>query len=162
MSCNARSAMEDLDGAHRDPHPHGLAQERVRYGVVMPLDLDVIIEADLARLPFCIDVRLDRQRLKRGPLDLVEQCTPARSQMPRHASIELCGELADGSVDLGEREEALMAQLGDDPSRCNLYCHLDLGFIAWLSWTCRHDGGVVVNRHLCIGSVHRRLVEACF
>src|SRR6202008_3686310 len=118
-------------------------------------------EADLARLPFCIDVRLGWQRLKRRPLDLVEQCTSAGSQMPRHASIELCGELADGGVHLGEREEGLMAQLGDDPSCCNLHCHLDFGFVAWLSWTCRHDGGVVVSRHLSIGSIHRRLVEAC-
>jgi len=45
----------------------------------MPLDLDVVIEADPAFLPFCVEVGLDRQRSERGTLDLVEQRTPAGS-----------------------------------------------------------------------------------
>src|SRR5262245_49102781 len=60
MSRDPLAAMEDLDGARRDPYPHGLAQQRVWHRVVMPLDFDVIIEADLALLPFRVKVGLDR------------------------------------------------------------------------------------------------------
>jgi hypothetical protein len=94
--------------------PHGLAQQRVRHRVVLPLDFDVIIEADLAFLPFRLDVGLNRQRLERGAFDLIEQRPPASSEVPRHASVELRNEITNGGVDLGKREEALMAQLGDD------------------------------------------------
>ena len=80
--------------------------------------------------------------------------------MPRHAGIELHDQFADGRVDLGEREEALMAQFGDDPAGRYLYRHLDFSLVARFSRTCRNDGGVVVRRHLGIGAVHRRLVEA--
>jgi hypothetical protein len=71
------AAMEHLDGARRDPRPHRLAQQRVRHRVVMPLDFDVVIEADPAFLPFRVEVGLDRQRLEGGALDLVEQRAPA-------------------------------------------------------------------------------------
>ena len=80
MSRDPLAAMENLDGARRDPHPHRLAQERVRHGVVMPLDFDVVIEADLAFLPFRVEVRFDRQLLERRTLKLVEQRTPAPSR----------------------------------------------------------------------------------
>src|SRR6266540_7510713 len=106
MSCDPLAAMEDLDGACRDPYPHRLAQQRVRHRVVMPLDLDVVIEADPAFLPFRVEVGLDRQLLERGVLDLLEQNTPAGSQMSRHAGVEVRDQFPDGCVDLGQREEA--------------------------------------------------------
>ena len=70
--------MEDLDRARRDPRPRLLAQQRVRHRVVVPLDLDVVVEADPAFLPFRVDVGLGRQRLERRTLELIEQLAPAR------------------------------------------------------------------------------------
>ena len=46
----------------------------------MPLDFDVVIEADPASLPFRVKIGLDRQLLERGALDLIEQRTPAGPQ----------------------------------------------------------------------------------
>jgi hypothetical protein len=43
----------------------------------MPFDFDVIIEADVAFVPFRVDVGLNRQRLERGAFDLIEQRSPA-------------------------------------------------------------------------------------
>jgi hypothetical protein len=92
---------------------HGVADYALggRHRVIMPFDFDVIIEADLAFLPFRIDVGLDRQRLEGGAFDLIEQCSPAGSEVPRHARIELRDEITNGSVNLGKREEALMRSL---------------------------------------------------
>jgi hypothetical protein len=73
--------------------------------------------------------------------------------MPRHAVVELRHQLADGSVNLVEREEAPIAQFGDDPARRHLHRHFHLGLIARLPGTLRNNGRVVVSRHLRIGAV---------
>jgi len=41
----------------------------------MPLDFDVVIEADPAFLPFRVKIGLDRQLIECGALDLIEQRT---------------------------------------------------------------------------------------
>src|ERR1700741_1126884 len=92
------AAMEHFDGVRRDAYPHRLAQQSMRHGVVMVFDFDVIIEGDLAFLPFRVDVRLDGQWLEGWAFDLIEQRTPTRSQVPCHPVIELRGQLADGRV----------------------------------------------------------------
>jgi len=45
MGRHAFTAMEHLDRAGRDPRPQRLAQQRVRDGVMVPVDLDVVVEA---------------------------------------------------------------------------------------------------------------------
>ena len=80
--------------------------------------------------------------------------------MPRHAIVELRDQFGDGGVQLGEREEAPIAQLGDDPAGRHLHRHFDLGLVARPVRPRRHNGRVVVGRHLGIGAVDRRLVEA--
>src|SRR5438477_6982535 len=52
---------------------------------VMSLDLDMIVETDLALVQFRIKVRFDWQRLERGALDLIKQRTPASSQVSHHS-----------------------------------------------------------------------------
>src|ERR1700692_2380907 len=162
MSRDPIAAMEDLDGARRDPCPHLLAQQRVRHRVIMPFDFDVVIEADPAFLPLRIKIGFDRQLLERGALDLLEQRTPAGPQMPRHAIVELRDQFPDGGVELDQREEASIAQLRDDPTSRNLNPNFNFGFILRAAWTGWNYCGAVVMRHLGIGAVHRRLVEARF
>src|SRR5277367_3955061 len=162
MSRDSIAAMEDLDGARRDPYPHLLAQQRVWHRVIMPLDFDVVVEADPAFLPLRVNIGLDRQLLERGALDLLEQRTPAGPQMPRHAIVELRDQLPDGGVKFSQREEAPIAQLRDHPTSRNLNPNLNLRFILRAAWTCWNYCGAVVMRHLSIGAVHRRLVEARF
>jgi len=94
----------------------------------MVIGFDVIIERDFAFLAFCVEIRLDRQRLECWALNVIEQCTPARSQVPRHAGVELRHQLTDGSVDLEQREELPIAQLGGDPARRYLHRDFHLGF----------------------------------
>src|SRR3979490_1158205 len=136
MSRDPVAAMEDLDGTRRDPCRYLLAQQRVRHGVIMPLDFDVVIEADPAFLPFRVKIGIDRQLLERGGLDRIEQRTPAGPQMPPHAVVELRGQFPYGSVELGQEEEALETQLAGDPTSRNLNRNFNFRFITRLSWTC--------------------------
>ena len=129
MRGDALAAMKHLDRAGRDPRPHRLAQQCVRHRVVVLLDLDVIVEAGAAFLPFGVSVGLRRQLFERRPLQVIEQRAPARPQMPRHTVVERRHQLGDGGVQLAEREEAAIAQFGDDPARRHLHgdFHLRLG-----------------------------------
>ena len=80
--------------------------------------------------------------------------------MARRAIVDLRDQLGDGRVQCREREELLVAQLGDDEASCHLHRNFDLGFVPRPIRPRRHNGGVVVGRHLSVGAVDRRLVEA--
>src|SRR4051794_38166169 len=73
MRSNALAVVEDFDRARGDARPNFLTQQLVRDRVVVLVDFDVIIETDPALLPFGKDVWLNRQRLERGALPLLEQ-----------------------------------------------------------------------------------------
>ena len=80
--------------------------------------------------------------------------------MTRHTVIDLCDKFGDGRVQCSEREELSVAQLGDDEASRHLHRNFDLGLVTRPVRPRRHNGGVVVGRHLGIGAVDRRLVEA--
>ena len=60
MRRNPLAVMEDLDRLGREPRPEPLLQQLVRDRVVVPVDLDMVVEADLALLPLGVLVRLRR------------------------------------------------------------------------------------------------------
>ena len=93
----------------------------------MLLDLDVIIEADAALLPGGELERLGRQGLQRGSFDVVEQARAAGAEMPGDAIVESRDAVTNGLVQLGQREEPDIAQLGDDPACRQENADLDLG-----------------------------------
>src|SRR5450631_1933134 len=158
MSRDSITAMEDLDGVRRDPCPHLLAQQRVRHRVIMPLDFDVVVEADPAFLPLRVNIGLDRQLLECGALNLVEQRAPAGPQMPRHAIVELRDQFPDGDVEFGQREEAPIAELRDNPTSRNLDSNFNFRFILRAEWTRRNYCGAVVmpSRRRCGSPPARR------
>src|SRR6266446_8207274 len=71
--------------------------------------------------------------------------------MPGYAVVQRCDTITDRCVQLDEREEPDVAQLGDNPARRDLHGDLDLRLVARFSRPCRHDGRVVVHRHFGIG-----------
>ena len=107
MRGDALAAMEDFDRARRDARPHLLAQQLVRHRVVVLLDLDVIVEPDPALLPLGEDVGLGRQRLEGRALQLLEQRSSARAEMPRHRLLSCVTISAMAAFEPGEREEAV-------------------------------------------------------
>ena len=89
MCSHALAAKEDLHRARRDPRPHLLAEQLVRHGVIVLLNLDVIVEPDPAFLPLRESVWLRRQHLQHWPLQRLEQRSAARTEMPRYAIVKL-------------------------------------------------------------------------
>src|SRR5207237_7116879 len=85
---DAIAAMEQLDGTRGDPRPQRLAQQPMRHRVVVLLDLDVIIEAGLALLPFGVDVRCRRERLQSWSISRVEPRPAAHAQMRGRAVVQ--------------------------------------------------------------------------
>jgi hypothetical protein len=67
--------------------------------------------------------------------------------------IELGQERQDRTVQLGQGEEAAVAEPGQDPTFDHLHRDLDLGFVAGLAHAGRHDGGAEVAGHLLLGRV---------
>src|ERR1700680_1295107 len=61
MAGDPLSAVEDLDRGRGDPRLDLLADQLVRYAVIMLADLDVVIEADPAALPLGIFIGFVRQ-----------------------------------------------------------------------------------------------------
>ena len=127
----------------------------------MALDIDVVVDADTAHAPFGEDIRLGRQGLERRPVELFEQL-PARDAEPtdRPLLVEPLEQLADRRVQLGEAVEPPIAQPTDEPALDDQHASFDLGLVARPSWPGRQHGGAVMRRHLGIGSVDLRLVQA--
>src|SRR3984957_8553601 len=94
-------------------------------------DLDVIIEAGPALLPLGVDVGLSRQWLQRWLVQCLKQRAAARAEMPGDTVVQRCDTITDRCVQLDEREEPDVAQLGDNPPRRDL--HGGLCLVARLS-----------------------------
>src|ERR1700721_1497886 len=114
MDGDAIAVMENLDRPRGYPRPQRLAQQRMRYRIIMTSDLDMIVETRPALLPFGVDVRRCWKRLQGQSVCRVEQGAPARAQMPRHAVVECYQALPDRRVQLRQREEPAVPELGND------------------------------------------------
>ena len=113
---DALAFMEDLDGALGDPGPEFLPSQGMGHRIVMLGDLDMIIEAGAAFLPFGVLVCLARQRLQRRLVECLEQLPAGCAQVFCDAPVHLFQQFMDGLVQLGEAEEAAIAQPGQDPT----------------------------------------------
>ena len=80
---DAPAAMEQLDGLGGDPRLDLLADQLMRDRVVVPGDLDVVVDAGSAFLPLGILVGPAGQRLA-GPADrsCSKQCAAAGAELP--------------------------------------------------------------------------------
>ena len=152
---------KDLDGARRQPHLDLAAGEAVGHAVEMSLDLDVVIDADPAQAPFGKGIGLARQRLEVGPVEFLEQRAAGDAEPPdRSLVVELPQQLADRRVEFGQAVEAAMAQPAEQPALDDQHRDFDLRLVARPARSCRQDRGVVMGRHLGVGAVDLRLVEA--
>ena len=127
----------------------------------MTIDLDVIIDADPAKPPFGEHIGLDRQGLEHRPVELFEELAPCHAEPPdRPLLVKPDQEFADGRIQLRQAVEVPVAQASDHPTLHEQHAQFNLCLIPRAARPCRQDGGVVMRRHLGIGSVDLRLVEA--
>ena len=76
MQPHAHAAQEHVDGRRRHADLDGGVNERVRDGVVVPIDLDVIIDVDARVAPVGVDVAITREGLQRRPIEPLEERAP--------------------------------------------------------------------------------------
>ena len=121
---------------------------------------DALVRPIPAAPPFRILKSHRRQRQQRRPVEPLEQRSPGCAEAAHGAVVQLPDQPGDRAVQLGKGEKPLVAQPCQDPALHDLDADLHLGLVARLVGPGRHDGRTVVRRHLAIGPVHRRLVEA--
>jgi len=61
MGGNSLAFVEDLDRIGGDARLNLLASKAIGDGVIMPLDLDVVIQSSTPDTPFCKDIAFNRQ-----------------------------------------------------------------------------------------------------
>src|SRR5690606_29190070 len=110
------AVMEDLDGPISDPGPQRPLQKLVGHRVVMPLDLDMVIEADTALEPVGIRVGAGRKGAEGRTVELHKQVAPTGAKMAGYLTVQPGQQVADRRVQRGKREEPPLAQAGDDPA----------------------------------------------
>ena len=133
MARNAGAAMEHLDGSLGGPHLDDLADQAGWHRVEVPLNFDVVIRRHAGAAPFGVLIGLGRQRHQGRTIDGVEELAAAGAELAHQAGIEFVDQNADRDVQLGEREEAPVAQPRQNPSLDDKNRRLDLGLIARLA-----------------------------
>jgi hypothetical protein len=127
----------------------------------MGVDIDVIVDADPAHAPLAVFVRLSRQILQRRATISSSNWRRVTPSLRRGlAFVELCHELGERGVDVGETVEDPSPKPAEQPALDDQHGLLDLGLVARLSWPRWQDGGSIMGRHLAVGTIDLRLVEA--
>src|ERR1700743_1940117 len=105
MAGDTLMVVEDFHRTMREPDIDSAADQPVRHGVKVLVDLDVIIGMDLRALPFGIFEGCRRQRSQGGALNLLEQLPAGFADMTHRSSIQIFQQNGDGSVEIGKAEE---------------------------------------------------------
>jgi hypothetical protein len=92
------------------PHLDDLTDHAGWNRVEVSLNFDVVIRRHAGATPFGILIGLGRQRHQGRTIDGVEELAAAGTELAHQAGIEVVDQDADRDVQLGEREEAPIAQ----------------------------------------------------
>ncbi len=85
-----------------------MTNQAVRDAVVMPFDIDVIVEGHAALLPLSEDVRMARQGLHCRPVECLKDTASRARQALEGAQVELVNQRSDRRVEFLQTEELLM------------------------------------------------------
>lgn len=150
--------VEALDGARRQAHLQLFFHQLIGHRVVMPIDLDVVVDMHPRLLPLGIDVRLLRQRAQRWPIQGLEGRVPGARQLAKRSAVEPLQQHADGAVELSKGEELPIPQRGEDPAFNHLHADLGLGLVTWFTCPRRHHRHAIVLGQVAVARVDVRLV----
>lgn len=154
------AAMERFDGGGADADLDDLVGQRVRDGVIVVLDLDVVVDVHPRLRPRPVDERLGRQRAERRLLEAREELLAAGAVEAHAPGIEIDEQLGDAGVEGGQGEEGLMAEPGQDPPLGYLHGDFDFRFVPSATGARGQDGAADVLSELFIGALHAGLVAA--
>ena len=117
---------EDFDGQLGHPGLDARVDQLIRHAVEVVVDLDVVIDVHATRLPGRQLVPRARQRLQRGPIDLLEERAPTDPEALHRPQVDRVDLGADRGIEVGEGEEGLMSEGGEDPPLGDLASTLGL------------------------------------
>ncbi len=120
-------AMQHFQGVCRQSHVHVLPGQGGGHAVEAAIDLDVVVDADLAALEGGDLVGMHRQRSQGRAIQALEPVAPAAIEPLERAPIQILQQLGDGLVKRMQAEELPMAQPRHDPALDHLHRHLGLG-----------------------------------
>ncbi|MNH21910.1 hypothetical protein D3C79_817440 [compost metagenome] len=126
----------------------------------MLLIADVIVDIDLDRFNGDVAIGMHRQRSQRRAVQLLKRFTPVTGQLLEWALVEFVQQGPDALVELGKREEGLMAQAGQDPALDDLHTHFRLGFVLGLVRACGHHRHLIVLGQLLVAGVKLGVISA--
>lgn len=126
---DASAAVQDLDRGGRDAGVDLLTREGVGHAVVVSVDVDVVVDVDAGFPPAPKLVALRRQRQESGPLQRLEQRAPVALELLEGAVVERVQQPADLPVQLGQAEEGVLAEPGQNPALDDEYAPLDLRLV---------------------------------
>ncbi len=150
-----------LDGSHRHSRFDISADEAIGHAVIMVIDLDVIVDADAAFLPFRELVGLSRQGFQRRTIDLFQQLSACHAEpTDRSNLVEMRHEIGDRRVDFDQAVKDAVAQPPQQPSLDDQHRLFDFRFVARALRPGWQNGGPKMRRHLGICSIDLRIVEA--
>src|ERR1019366_1035456 len=116
MTGNTLPLIEDLHGSARAADVHLLADQLIRRAVVMPAQLDMIVEIYACLLPLRIHERLQWQRLQRRAIETLIQFRTRASKLAKWPLVQLVNQFQDGLVQLRQTEELALAQRRQHPA----------------------------------------------
>ena len=115
MAGDPAAAMEQFDDRHRQAHINLLAGKAVRHRVVVAGDIDMVVDADTGHLPLGKLIARRRQRPHGRPVKLVEYRLAATRQLLVRSRVQGAEQRAYAPIEFVKAEEALVAQLGQNP-----------------------------------------------
>ena len=149
-----QQSMETVGDADIDE----FADQAVRRGIPMTIDLDMIVGRDAATLPAGKDIGLVRQRRQPGAIDLGEQIGAAGAEATHLAGVEVDDQSPNSGIEFRQGKETLIAQAGENPSLRDLHGDLHLRLVLRPPWPRGQDRGPVMGCHLGIAAVEAGII----
>src|ERR1035438_3069451 len=109
-------AMKDLHRVGGGTGFELFPDQRIGNAVIVAIDLDVVVDVYAHRLPLGHDIALGWKRLQRGSIQGGIERSTTPFPLAERTLIYALQEFRDGLVEIGDREELVVAQYGDEPA----------------------------------------------
>ena len=140
----------------------GFADVLVGHGVVMALVLNVVVDVDLDRLDLDEAVGVARQWPESRLVQLFERLAAVARQLFEGLVVQLLEQRADTLIELGQREEGVVAKAGEDPALDQLHSDLSLGLVPGFVGPRGDHRELVMLGELLVARIELRIVAAGF